>query len=105
MIEKMVRAINLRLDGHKDLRAFIDEINAQIAREAEREASSQQENMSSDVDVSLAVDSNPFRDIISVEEFLNAFDDLDIPQEGWDLDFVENSQDTASQWGVKFKGN
>ena len=105
MIEKMVRAINLRLDGHKDLRAFIDEINAQIAREAEREASSQQENMSSDVDVSLAVDSNPFRDIISVEEFLNDFDDLDIPQEGWDLDFVENSQDTASQWGVKFKGN
>lgn len=101
----MVRAINLRLDGHKDLRAFIDEINAQIAREAEREASSQQENMSSDVDVSLAVDSNPFRDIISVEEFLNDFDDLDIPQEGWDLDFVENSQDTASQWGVKFKGN
>jgi len=106
MIEKMIRAINLRLDGHKDLRAFIDEINAQITREAEREASSEQENMLSDVDVSApAVDPNSFRDIISVQEFLNDFDDLDIPQEGWDLDFVENSQDTASQWGVKFKGN
>ena len=101
----MVRAINLRLDGHKDLRAFIDEINAQIAREAEREASSEQEHMSCDVDASPAVNPNPLRDIISLEEFLNDFDDLDIPQEGWDLDFVENSQDTASQWGVKFKGN
>jgi len=85
MIAEMVRLINLRLDGHVDLKATIDQINAQRQREADREVEDR---------------------VASGEEHINV-EVVQLPplEHGFDVDITENSDETeGSSFKVKFKG-
>ena len=81
----MVRLINLRLDGHVDLKATIDQINAQRQREAEREVEER---------------------VASGDEHIN-LEHIQLPpvEHGYDVDITENSDEAEGcSFKVKFKG-
>ena len=85
MIAEMVRLINLRLDGHVDLKATIDQINAQRQREAEREVENRVARGEDHIDV----------------------ENVQLPplEHGFDVDITENSDEAeGSSFKVKFKG-
>ena len=85
MIAEMVRWINLRLDGHVDLKNAIDQVNDQRRRAAERQCA---------------------EGAAGEEEEINV-ENVQLPnvEYGFDVDITENSDEAeGSSFKVKFKG-